>query len=143
MSYTKVTLTQAQQASLLPGETIVVKLDTGDYVAVGIHASVQGNSGHAVVKATARAVNTDGSSRLDPNGQAIASALSHTTNIDEVTSVGGIGPLEKLVAMAVLGESTAPLWQDPIHAGMLANASIRTYLTSASHAGPVDAAALL
>src|SRR5690242_12424358 len=107
MSYVKVTMTPAQQALLLPGE-IAVKLDTGDYVAVGIHVSVEGTSGCGVVKATARVVNTDGSARLDANGQPIASALSHTTNIDEVTSVGGIGPLEKLVAMAVLGESTAP-----------------------------------
>lgn len=142
MSYTKVTLTPAQQALLLPNE-IAVKLDTGDFIAVGIHLSVQGNSGNGVVKATARAVNTDGSARLDANGQAIASALSHTTNIAEVTSVGGIGALEKLVAMAVLGEPTAPLWQDPLHATMLANASIRTYLTSAANAGPVNAGALL
>lgn len=51
--------------------------------------------------------------------------------------------MQKCVLMAVLGEPTAPLWPDPSSAPMLANASIRTYLASAAHAGQVDTGALL
>ena len=139
MSYTK---TDPQPAALNPGETAVT-LDDGSIVAVQATATVQGNSGCPVIAATARAIKTDGSPVTLPDGSPIASAFRHTSCAQEITDTGGIAAVQKCVLMVVLGEPTAPLWQDPSAATMLANASIRTYLASAAHAGPVDAGALL
>lgn len=139
MSYTK---TSPVPAGLNPGETAVT-LDDGSIIAVQATCSVQDNSGCPVIAATARAVKADGSPQTLPDGSPVASAFRHTSCAQEVTDAGGIAAVQKCVLMAVLGEPTAPLWQDPSAGPMLANASVRTYLASAAHAGPVDAGALL
>lgn len=139
MSYSK---TDPAPAGLNPGETAVT-LDDGTIVAVQATSSVQETSGSPVIAATARAIKADGTPETLPDGSPIASSLMHTSNPDESASAGGIAAVQKCVLMAVLGEPTAPLWQDPVHSTMLANASIRTYLASAKAAGPVDAGALL
>jgi hypothetical protein len=139
VSYTK---TNPQPANLQPTETAVT-LDTGDDVAVAAVCSVASNSGCPVIAATARVINADGTDKLDAQGKPILSAFQHTSCQEEVTATGGMPALQKCVLMAVLGEPTAPLWTDPSAATMLSNASIRTALASASHAGPVDAGALL
>jgi hypothetical protein len=141
MSYTKPD--QTPFTALQPNETVVT-LDAGDTVAVRCESSVEPNSGNPAVAAWARVVDATGADRLDGMGQAIQSAFSHCSNPTELAQVGGAAQLQKLALMAVLGESTAPLWQDAIHATVLENASIRTNITAAAHAGPVtDPGALL
>lgn len=139
MSYTK---NNPQPTGLNPGETAVT-LDTGAIIAVQATSSVQDSSGSPIIAATARAIKADGTPETLPDGSPIASAFQHTSCAQEITAAGGIAAVQKCVLMAVLGEPTAPLWQDPSAAAMLANASIRTYLASAAHAGPVNAGALL
>lgn len=139
MSYTK---TSPQPTGLNPGETAVT-LDDGTIVAVQAKSSVQETSGYPVITATARAIKADGSPETLADGSPIASTWPHTSNADEIKAVGGIDQVQKCCLLAVLGEPTAPLWQDPIHATALASASIRTYIASSAHAGPVDAEALL
>lgn len=139
MSYTR---TDPAPSGLNPGETAVT-LDDGTIVAVQATTSVQETSGCPVIAATGRAINADGTPKTLPDGSPIASTFHHTSNPDEINATGGISEVQKCCLLAVLGESTAPLWQDPIHATALANASIRTAILSASHAGPVDAGALL
>lgn len=139
MSYTKNDL---QPSGLNPGETAVT-LDDGTIVAVQATSSVQDTSGSPVIAATARAIHADGTPVTLPDGSPVASAFQHTSCAQEVTDAGGIANVQKCVLMAVLGEDTAPMWQDDLAKPMLANASIRTYLASAASAGPVDAGALL
>lgn len=139
MSYT---VTSPQPAGLQPDETAVT-LDSGQIIAVQATCSVAANSGNPVIAATAREIDATGAPVNDPNGQPIQSAFKHASNPSEITLCGNIAALQKCVLMAVLGESTAPLWTDPTAATMLANASIRTALASAAHAGPVNAGALL
>jgi hypothetical protein len=139
MSYAK---TSPVPPGLNPGETAVT-LDDGSIIAVQAVSSVQDTSGCPVIAATARAINADGSPKTMPDGSPIASTFNHTSCTQEVTDAGGIDKVQKCVLMAVLGEPTAPLWPDPSSAPMLANASIRTYLASAAHAGQVDTGALL
>lgn len=137
--YTK---TDPQPTNLNPGETAVT-LDDGTIIAASATTHVQDTSGNPVITATARAINADGSPMVMSDGSPIVSVFPYVTNPDEIADAGGIDKVQKCVLMAVLGEPTAPLWQDPIHATALANASIRTYLESAAAAGPVDAGALL
>jgi hypothetical protein len=130
-------------ANLVDHETVVT-LDSGQNVAVRCECSVEPNSGNPAVAAFARVVDASGASTLDGTGQPIATSFSHCSCPGEVDSLGGVGVLQKLAIMAVLGEPTTPLWQDPIHATVMQNASIRTNLASASSAGPVtDLGALL
>ena len=132
-----------QPSGLQPNETAVT-LDTGDLVAVAASCSVEETSGDPVLTATARVINADGTDKLDVNGQAtLKSAFSHKTCQPEIDAAGGMANVQKCVLMAVLGEPTAPLWQDPICATMLANASIRSNLYAAQHAGPVNTWSLL
>ena len=139
MSYT---LLSPQPSGLQPNES-AVKLDTGDGVAVAAVCSVAQNSGCPVIAATARVINADGTDKLDAQGKPITAAFQHTSCPEEITTVGSMGAVQKCVLMAVLGEPTTPLWTDPSAATMLSNASIRTAIASAVHAGPVDAGALL
>jgi hypothetical protein len=139
MSYTR---TDPAPSGLNPGETAVT-LGDGTIVAVQAVTSVQETSGCPVIAATARAIKADGSPETLPDGSPIASTFQHTSCPDEITAAGGIDQVQKCCLLAVLGEPTAPLWQDPIHATALANASIRTVIASAAHAGQVDAGALL
>jgi hypothetical protein len=142
MPYTKPDQTPFT-ANLTDHETVVT-LDTGEYVAVRCEGSVEPNSGNPAVVASARVVGADGAASLDAAGKPIQSHFSHCSNPTELEAVGGACALQRIAVMAVLGESTAPLWQDPIHATVLENASIRTNLASAAHAGPVtDLATLL
>lgn len=142
MSYTKPDQTPFT-ANLVDHETVVT-LDSGQAVAVRCECSVEPNSGNPAVSAFARAVDASGVSTMDGTGQPIATSFSHCSCPGEVDNLGGVGVLQKLAIMAVLGEPTSPLWQDPIHATVLQNASIRTNLTSAASAGPVtDLGALL
>jgi hypothetical protein len=141
MAYTKPS--QTPFTALQPNETVVT-LDTGDNVAVRCESSVEPNSGNPAVTAWARVVDATGADKLDGAGQPIKSAFGHCSNPTELATLGGAAALQKLVLLAVLGESTAPLWQDPNHASVLENASIRTNIVAAAHAGPVaDPGALL
>lgn len=136
------TVLSPQPSGLQANET-AVQLDTGDLVAVKAICGIESNTGNPSISASARAINTDGSSKLDATGQSITSGFSHVTNQTEIASAGTMAAVQKCVLMAVLGESTNPLWQDNIHQTVLQNASIRTNLASAAHAGPVNASTLL
>jgi len=135
MAYTKPD--QTPFAANLTDHEFVVTLDTGDNIAVRCDATVQANSGNPVVQVFARVVDGTGADRIDSVGQSINSGFSHTSNTGEIATLGGVAVLQKLCVMAVLGEPTSPMWGDPLHATMLQNASIRTNLASAAHAGPV------
>jgi hypothetical protein len=133
-----------QSGFALSEHETVVKLDTGDLVAVTVEGFVEPHSGNPVVGISARVVNEAGNAVLDANGQPIRSAFRHASNHHEVEAVGGIDALRRILVMAVLGEDTAPLFKDPIHATVLEHYSIRTNLASALHAGIVkDVATLL
>jgi len=136
------TVMSPQPAGLHAGE-IAVTLDTGDHVAVSAVCGIESNTGNPSIVSGARVINTDGTDKLDATGQAITSGFSQVTNQTEISLAGSMSAVQKCVLLAVLGESTAPLWQDAIHATELQNASIRTNLASAAHAGPVNAGSLL
>lgn len=136
------TVMSPQPTGLQPNETAVT-LDTGDMVAVQAVGAIEANTGNPSITAGARVINADGTDKLDAVGQPITSGLSHVTNPTEIAAAGSMAAVQKCVLMALLGESTAPLWQDAIHATILQNASIRTNLASAAHAGPVNAGSLL
>ena len=136
------TVMNPQPSGLQPHESAVT-LDTGDLVAVQATCGIEANTGNPSITAGARVINSDGSDKLDAVGQPITSGLSHVTNATEIAAAGSMAAVQKCVLMALLGESTAPLWQDAIHATILQNASIRTSLASAAHAGPVNAGSLL
>lgn len=150
MSYTKLA-TQPQNLALPitlddVTETVAataVQLDSGDYVAVAAKTVVQANTGNPVITAVARAINSDGTDRLDAIGQLMQSQFTHAATQDDITACGSIPDTQKRVLLAVLGEDTSPLWQDPSSAIMLRNASIRTNIDSAAHAGPVATGNLL
>lgn len=140
MSYTKPDQTAF---TLLQPNEVVVTLDTGDHIAVRCESTVEPNSGNPAVAAWARVVDSVGADKLDGMGQSMCSSFSHCSNPTEVATIGGVPALQKLALLAVLGESTSPLWQDPIHQTTLENASIRTNLAAAAHAGPANAGSLL
>lgn len=133
MPYTKPD--QTPFINLRPNE-FVVTLDTGENVAVFSQITVQQNTGSPAVSVEARVVDATGSDTVDAAGQTIHTGFSHVTEQNEIASVGSVQAVQKLCILAVLGESTAPLWQDAIHATMLQTASIRTNIASAAHAGP-------
>ena len=142
MSYTKPDQSPFA-ANLLPHE-IVVTLDTSEHIAVCASCGVEPNTGNPTVAASARVVNADGSAYLDGAGKTVQVGFSHTSHPAELVEAGGMPALQRIAMMAVLGESTAPLYTDPIHAQSLSDWSIRTNLASAAHAGPVtDGWALL
>jgi hypothetical protein len=142
MAYTKPD--QIPFAGNLAPDEFVVTLDSGQSVAVRAEGSVEPTSGNPVCAAWARVVNGDGTNAVDAAGQPMETAFCHTSNPTELAELGGAAVLQKIMLMAVLGESTAPFWQDPIHASVLQNASIRTNIASAAHAGPVtDLSSLL
>jgi hypothetical protein len=135
MAYTKPD--QTPFSANLKDHEWVVTLDTGQNVAVCCEMSVEPNSGNPVVSACARVVNVDGTTAVDGIGKTMESTFPHTSTVQEVGEVGGVTALQKIALMAVLGESTAPLFTDPIHSTELLNWSIRTNIASAAHAGPV------
>lgn len=139
MSYTK---TDPQPPGLGVNETAVT-LDSGQIIAVQATCSVTANSGNPVINATARQIDASGNQVDDANGQPIQAAFSHAAVQSEITLCGSISALQKCVLMAVLGEPTAPLWTDPSAGQMLSDASIRTNIASAAHAGPVNVASLI
>lgn len=147
MSYTKL---DPQPTGLQPGET-AVRMDSGAYVAIAAQCSVEPNSGNPVIASTARVINspTDGTDKLDATGQPMHSAWQYISYPAELANLGngdataGMAVLQKCCLMAVLGEDTSPMWADPIHFTALQDASIRTNLASAAHAGPVNAGAIL
>lgn len=150
MSYTKLatqppnlTLTIVLDGTANTAPATAVELDTGDIIAVGAVSAIALNSGNPTICAMACAITADGTQRFDALGQPLQSQFTHTTSQSEITQVGSIDAVQKCALMAVLGESTAPLWQDPIHATALQNASIRINLASSTHAGPVNASGLL
>ena len=139
MSYT---LASPQPPNLAANETAVT-LDSGQIIAVRATCEVQPNSGNPVIIASARQIDAHGNAVKDPTGQPITSSFSHAGTQADITLCGSIQALQKCVLMAMLGEPTAPMWTDPSCSIMLANASIRTAIASAAHAGPVNAGALL
>lgn len=139
MSYTK---TDPQPAALNTGETAVT-LDDGAIVAVAVHNEIQDGSGLTVVVATARAIDAAGAPVAMPDGSPVATCARHTFDPNKLDAGVDVSIVQKSCLMAVLGEPTAPLWQDPSDALMLTGFSIRTVLASSAHAGAADADALL
>lgn len=133
MSYTKPD--QTPFTKLEPNE-FVVTLDSGQDVAVSVSVAVVDTSGNPALSSTARVVQADGSDQLDSTGNPIRSAFSHTSNPTEMSQLGGMPQLQTQMLLAVLGEPTT-LWGDTIHATTMENASIRTNIATAAHAGPV------
>lgn len=142
MSYTKPS--QTPFAANLAVDEFVVTLDTGENIAVRCGAVVQNNTGYVMLTAQARVVDASGTTQNDANGHPITSETGCNASPSDIALAGSMGAMQKLAIMAVLGESTAPLWTDTVHTTMLTNASIRNTIASAAHAGPVsDLAALL
>lgn len=133
MPYTKPD--QTPFTDLKPNE-FVVTLDTGENVAVCSQITVQQNTGNPAIAVDARVIDATGADAVDAAGQTIRTGFSHVTEQGEIATAGSVQAVQKLCVLAVLGESTAPLWQDAIHATMLQTASIRTNIASAAHAGP-------
>lgn len=132
--YTKIP--QTAFTKVQPGE-YVLKLDTDDMVAVSVIVAVEENTGNPTFAARARAVNADGSSKVDGTGSAIESGFTHTSNSTELAAMGGMQGMQKIVALAVLGEDTGSFLSDTVHQTVKDNASIRINLASAKAAGTV------
>lgn len=135
MSYTKPD--QTPFAANLAADEFVVTLDTGENIAVRCSVVVENNTGYAMLTPQARQVDATGLTISDANGHPIVSEWGCNASPADITLAGSMGAMQKLAIMGVLGEPTAPLWADPIHTTMLTNASIRTNIASAAHAGPV------
>lgn len=138
MSYTK---TSPQPPNLQPGETAVT-LDDGTIVAVSAQSVPQANNAPSFVSATARAINADGTPRMDAAGAPITMEFRMTPSAEQANDATQLAAVTKDCMMAVLGEPVTIL-TDPIHANALANASIRNRLAALAAAGSVDAGALL
>lgn len=142
MAYTKVDQTPfAANLDASIGEFVVQLTDTQNYIAVSCASQIEPMSGFLAFKAKARVVNNDGTPSLDTLGKVIESTFSHTTNADEVASIG-VAALQKDCLLAVLGEPTTN-WNDPIHATEMEQASIRATLAVAPHVGYATAGTLL
>lgn len=136
MTYTKPD--QAPYASqLLPGEFVVI-LDTGEAVAARAVSEVEPTTGQMVVKATARAVEADGSTRIDANGHPIATAYAFTADTDTINALGGPNGFQRKMLLTVLGEDVLAAWPNPLPPDVLEQVSIRSTLASAAFAGPVQ-----
>lgn len=138
MSYTK---TSPQPPNLQPGETAVT-LDDGMIVAVSAQSVPQSNNAPSFVSAVARAINADGTPRMDASGQPITMEFRTAPSAEQANDPAQLAAVTKDCMMAVLGEPVTILI-DPIHANALANASIRNRLTALAAAGSIDAGALL
>lgn len=139
MSYMK---TSPQPAGLNAGETAVT-LDDGSIIAVSADVVPQTNGAPSVLNATARAIHADGSPVVDSHAHPIVSIFPYTPTADQANDSTQFAAVQKDCLMAVLGEPTTTILMEPIHAGALANASIRNRLAALAIAGPVDAGALL
>lgn len=122
-------------------EELVVQLDSGELVAVRAIGEVDQNTGNAVIKARARAVQADGSPLLDANGHITQSEYAFSADPAGVDAMGGMTAFQKLMLLTVLGEN--PQWPSPPASDILEHASIRTNLAAAAHAGPVMGIAAL
>lgn len=138
MSYTK---TSPQPQNLQPGETAVT-LDDGTIVAVSAQSTPQSNNAPSFVSAVARAINADGTQRMDAAGAPITMEFRTTPSAEQANDATQLAAVTKDCMMAVLGEPVT-LLTDPIHANALANASIRNRIAALAAAGSVDAGALL
>lgn len=138
MSYTKITA----PAGLNPDESAVT-LDTGETIAVSVTLVPQPNNAPSFVDANARQINTDGTAKLDAAGEAITTEFRYTPPPSEANDPTALAAVQKDCLMAVLGEPLTGLLSDPIHAGAIANCSIRNRIAALAVAGPVDAGALL
>ena len=69
------------------------------------------------------------------------SQIGHLAKPQETADLGGLSAVQRCCLMAVLGEPTAPLWTDPIHAGLLTSASIRVALAAAADVQNASSAA--
>lgn len=143
MTYTKPD--QAPYASnLLPGEFVVVLTPENELVAARAVSEVEPNTGQMAVKASARAVNPDGTTRQDANGQPITSGYSFTADTDVVNSLGGPAGFQRKMLLTVLGEDLLAAWPNPLPPDVVEHASIRSSLAAAAYAGPSqDPGALL
>lgn len=125
-------------ANLLPGEFVVLLTPENDLVAARAVSSVEPNTGQVVVKAYARAVEPDGTTRRDANGQPIASDFSFTADTETVNLLGGPSGLQRKMLLTVLGEDVLAAWPAPPAPDALEHASIRVTLASAAIAGPTE-----
>lgn len=139
MSYTKIS---PAPAGIAPTESAVT-LDSGETIAVSAAFTPQPNNAPSVVYAIARQINADGTAKLDADNAPIMTEFQYTPSPDEANDPAALAAVQKDCLMAVLGEPlTGPL-SDPIHAGAIANCSIRNRIAALAIAGPVDAGALL
>jgi hypothetical protein len=138
MSYTK---TSPQPPNLQPSEAAVT-LDDGTIVAVSATSTPQSNNAPSFVSAIARAINADGTPRVDAAGAPITMEFRTTPSAEQANDPAQIAAVTKDCMMAVLGEPVTIL-TDPIHANALANASIRNRLAALDAAGSINAGALL
>ena len=132
MSYTK-----RANIPVAAGE-IAVEMDTGDYVAVSCTRKRvdQGICYHA----TARAIESDGTARLFPNGAPIETAMKHGVSVERMETLTD-DAIAKECLLAVMGEPLQGLfaWSDV----NLSAWSIRISIAAADVSGTADAASVL
>ena len=126
--------TKADGLVAKPNET-VVRLDTGDYVAVSCEREHSGGSMRFY--ANARVIDEQGNTIANAMGSPLKSALSYSVDIP-VVEAQGADVIARDCLLAVLGEPVAR-WD----AQWLASASIRSHLIAAPSVGAVDAGDLL
>lgn len=121
-------------------EDIVVRLDTGALVAVGIETRAELRAGTFVI-ARARAVDADGATIMDAHGQAIASQVTHPYAETELKGAKlRVVDLQRDCVRAVLGEPTSHFFNDAEGAERRAKVSIRRKLAEAAASGGGPAA---
>lgn len=113
---------------------VVVELDEGDgLVAVSCERALAGD--RLVCHVVARAIDVDGSPRLDGAGHAIERQFRHSAPVG-----GDAEAVARDCLLAALGEPPVSLPLPPL---ALASYSIRVAIRAADVAGPVDAGAVL
>jgi len=117
-------------------DELVVRLDSGELVAVLAVGSVEPNTGNAVITARARMVNADGSTFVDAAGQVVESYYTRSADTANVDEIGGMAAFQRFMLLTVLGED--PEWPNhPLDKTVRDHSSIRTNIAAAAHAGPV------
>jgi hypothetical protein len=160
MSYTlmnpQIPARAADAVGIAPGlypDEVAVTLDTGQGVAVYVESTVPDNNAGLNFYASARAINSDGSTQLNGNTQ-LVTEFQHASSQAELKAYGA-GPVGLCMVLAALGEpitqvsvvsgdATVEQGMIPWDANFLLSVSIRTMLAMAATSNTsINAAALL
>lgn len=97
----------------LYSDETLVKLDTGEFVAVSVRADRIPTSGGTLVTAWARWCDENGKTILDPAGEEVENEHRHNFSPQDIER-DGLDELSKQVVLAVLGEANTLMLSDEL-----------------------------